>query len=538
MRTIKQLVKDDGQSYPLAADLLNHRLYMDDLLGGSNSVNEAQKAQQQLIDLLAGGGFKLRKWTSNSPEILKNLTEDLISLNMLDFKHAESNKTLGITWNPRTDQFTFHPTKTNDSRAIITKRLLLSELSKQYDPLGWLSPVTTKGKLLFQQAWMSCTSWDDGLPENIQKDWERFEQDKQNIRNITIPRWIGDTTQSVELHGFSDASEKAYGCVIYCRSCDQNGQPTIQLVAGKTKLAPLKKPTSLPRLELCGALLLSRLMKKVIESTMVQTVKVFGWTDSMVVLGWLRGDPSRWKTFVANRIAQVKEIMGTACWKYVKSEENPADCASRGLFASQLLTHTLWWEGPQWLKNNKLPEQPKTPETKEELKTEKVVCSTQKTYALVEELLNKHSSMSRKHPIILSNKNRLCELLIKQAHEATLHGGARLTLAHLQNRYWILGGMNTVKKQLIKCVRCHRFKTSRDSQLMADLPKPRVTPSRPFTHTGVDFTGQVEVKANKGRGIKITKGYIAIFICLATKAIHLELVSDLRACTLGARCQL
>ncbi|XP_026743662.1 uncharacterized protein LOC113505243 [Trichoplusia ni] len=287
----------------------------------------------------------------------------------------------------------------------------------------------------------------------------------------------------------------------------------------------------------------------------------------MVVLGW---HPSRWKTFVANRIAQVKQIIGTTCWKYVKSEENPADCASRGLFASQLLTHTLWWEGPQWLKNNKLPEQPKTPETKEEfshltardignahdiimkavqlsdfaqeiglLQKHKQVHSTSKILNLNPildkdgilkvggRLENAALSRSQKHPIILSNKNRLCELLIKQAHEATLHGGARLTLAHLRNRYWILGGMNTVKKQLIKCVKCHCFKTSRDSQLMADLPKPRVTPSRPFTHTGVDFTGQVEVKANKGRGIKTTKGYIAIFICLATKAIHLELVSDL-----------
>lgn len=622
MRTIKQLVKDDGQNYPLAADLLNNRMYMDDLLGGNNSVTEAQQAQQQLITLLEGGGFNLRKWTSNSPEILENLSEDLISLNMIDFKHAESNKTLGISWNPRTDQFTFHIAKTDDLRTVVTKRLLLSELSKLYDPLGWLSPVTTKGKLIFQQAWMSSTNWDDGLPENIQKNWERFEQDKQKIQNITIPRWMGDTTQSVELHGFCDASEKAYGCVIYCRSSNQKGETTIQLVAGKTKLAPLKKPTSLPRLELCGALLLSRLMKKVIESTRVQTVKVFAWTDSMVVLGWLQGDQSRWKTFVANRIAQIKENMKTTCWKYVKSEENPADCASRGIFASPLLTHTFWWKGPLWLKDNKLLEQPKPPETKEDLKTEKGVCFTQAAYVLVEELLNKHSSMSRvtrvlawilrfinntrnktdakqlshlttrdiesahniiikstqlrdftqeivllqkhkpvhstskvltlnpildkdgilkvggrlehaalsrpqKHPIILLNNNRLCELLIKQAHETTLHGGARLTLTHLRNRYWILGGMNTVKKQLIKCVRCHRFKTSRNNQLMADLPKPRVTPSRPFTHTGVDFTGQVEVKANKGRGIKITKGYIAIFICLATKAIHLELVSDL-----------
>ncbi|CAG9133832.1 unnamed protein product [Plutella xylostella] len=142
-------------------------------------------------------------------------------------------------------------------------------------------------------------------------------------------------------------------------------------------------------------------------------------------------------------------------------------------------------------------------------------------------LRNSHINASAKHPIILSSHSRLTELLINQAHQRTLHGGARLTLSYIRERFWIVSGIRTVKRQLRKCVKCRRFTTETHQQIMADLPAPRVTPSRPFTHTGIDFTGHVEVKSNKGRGIRTSKGYVAVFVCLATKAVHLELVSDL-----------
>lgn len=104
-----------------------------------------------------------------------------------------------------------------------------------------------------------------------------------------------------------------------------------------------------------------------------------------------------------------------------------------------------------------------------------------------------------KHPIILPKMSRLTQLLIDNAHKRTLHGGARLTLATLRQQYWILGGNKTVKTELRKCVRCCRHTDTTQQQLMANLPKVRVTPSKPFHHTGVDFTGNVEIKLNKGR---------------------------------------
>ncbi|XP_075990293.1 uncharacterized protein LOC142985936 [Anticarsia gemmatalis] len=146
-------------------------------------------------------------------------------------------------------------------------------------------------------------------------------------------------------------------------------------------------------------------------------------------------------------------------------------------------------------------------------------------------LINSILPSETKHPVILPAAGRLTELIIREAHHTTLHGGARLTLAHLRLKFWIIGGNRTVKKELRQCIKCHRYKPHKNNQLMGDLPKERVTPTRPFTNTGVDFTGHVDVKINKGRGVKTCKAYIAIFICMVTKAVHLELVSDLSTLT-------
>jgi hypothetical protein len=142
-------------------------------------------------------------------------------------------------------------------------------------------------------------------------------------------------------------------------------------------------------------------------------------------------------------------------------------------------------------------------------------------------LNNSHLSWSSKHPLILNGHSRFTELIINQAHITTLHGGPKLTFSFLRNKYWIISGMSTVKREIRRCVKCRRYSEMKCQQIMADLPQPRVVPSRPFTHCGVDFTGQVDLKLNKGRGVRTSKGYILIFVCLSTKALHFELVSDL-----------
>ena len=132
---------------------------------------------------------------------------------------------------------------------------------------------------------------------------------------------------------------------MYVRAIDDHDNSHVALVIAKTKVAPLKR-LKIPRLELCGATILARLMNHVAHVLAIPDESLFAWTDSVVVLSWLRSDPNRFKTLVGNRIAQVGELIPPTCWRHVNSNDNPADCASRGIFPAELSQHALWWHGP------------------------------------------------------------------------------------------------------------------------------------------------------------------------------------------------
>ncbi|XP_059047784.1 uncharacterized protein LOC131843186 [Achroia grisella] len=624
MRTLRQLAQDDGDIYPLAASALEQSFYMDDLLGGADSLEQTKELQRQIISILSGAGMNIRKWSSNDARLVEDLSPEMLD-SPYEFKCKKSRKTLGLQWSPSGDSFSYQNISYESNSKSYTKRHLLSSIAKLFDPLGWLSPVSIRAKLIFQRVWATGLSWDTQLPYDIIQDWNQLENDFKTINKFTIKRYLGQNNNNIQLHGFSDASEKAYACAVYIVSTDCKGKFTSTLVAAKTKLSPLNKKVSLPRLELCGTVLLSQLIHKVVKSLTYKNIQIYAWTDSMIVLGWLQGDKSRWKEFVANRVQQATDIIPPSQWHHVKTDENPADCATRGMTSSHLENYRLWWEGPRWLltfnPNSMVKEkyQPPNIEIKkacvnvalyqneqsfimnllndyssltqitrilawvlrfierarcqqnttrvdtlsfEEMKRSmNLIIKSYQAYQFLEDIsnLNKKQlvstksslgnlnpfmdtdgilrvggrlnnsilSYTAKHPIILGSNSRLTELIIHQAHLATLHGGPKLTLSYIRNKYWIISGIRTVKRQLRKCVKCRRYNHHEQNQIMADLPQPRVTPSRPFTHTGVDYTGFVELKVNKGRGIRTSKGYISVFVCLSTKAIHLELVSDL-----------
>ena len=167
-----------------------------------------------------------------------------------------------------------------------------------------------------------------------------------------IPRCYIDKKSritSMHLHGFSDASERAYGAVIYLRMTDSSNDVQTSLVTSKTKVAPIKRLT-IPRLELCGAYLLAQLLHHVRQVFQLPLSSIYAWTDSTIVLNWLIGDPRRFKTYVGNRVSYIADLISPERWNHVNGVENPADPASRGLFPSELLEYSLWWNGPAWLK--------------------------------------------------------------------------------------------------------------------------------------------------------------------------------------------
>ncbi|XP_011877529.1 PREDICTED: uncharacterized protein LOC105567318, partial [Vollenhovia emeryi] len=131
-----------------------------------------------------------------------------------------------------------------------------------------------------------------------------------------------------------------------------------------------------------------------------------------------------------------------------------------------------------------------------------------------------------KHPLILPKESALTTLIISDAHSRTLHGGTQTTVAFLRNDYWIIGGRSPVRAFILRCVLCARFRQKRAQQLMGQLPLERVTPSRPFLHSGVDYAGPFSLKTWRGKNARTYKGYLVLFVCFSTSAVHLELVTD------------
>ena len=361
-RCLHQLAQDEQVKYPQAADVIRDDSYMDDVLCGASTVPQALTLQKQLIDMLASSGFVLRKWVSNSAELLQHLPPEMIESKVsLDLDLDESFiKTLGVSWNHIKDTFQYevNPSTLPD----VTKRTLLSDTAKVFDPMGLISPTLVVAKILFQRLWLAGIEWDDPLPPDIQHAWLQWRTQICQLQQLRIPRCI--TTSRVhdpcyQLCGFSDASERAYAAVVYLRAVGSNGSTMVNLVTGKTKVAPLK-PLSLPRLELSAAWLLARLLKRVGDVLSSLNPEVLAWTDSLITLQWIRGHPSRWKTFVANRVSEIQDLCPPAHWRYVPSKENPADCASRGLNADELCNFKLWWNGPSWLQQGtSSPPQPR-----------------------------------------------------------------------------------------------------------------------------------------------------------------------------------
>lgn len=144
-------------------------------------------------------------------------------------------------------------------------------------------------------------------------------------------------------------------------------------------------------------------------------------------------------------------------------------------------------------------------------------------------LRQSYLSYNQKFPLILPPHHQVTTNLIHLAHHATLHGLNTETAAYLRHKFHIIRASDRIKTLLRCCPQCIRFARQAHEQLMGSLPKDRVTPHRAFLNTGVDFAGPFMLKAHAGRTNKVVKSYVALFVCFSTKAIHLELVSDLTA---------
>ena len=228
----------------------------------------------------------LRKWRCSSVQLLESIPEELREKSNLHIIPApgDCGKALGIHWD--TDKDFLHVTtpefKTNQPS---TKRYVSSIIAKIFDMLVWYSPAVLPAKLLLQELWKLKDSWDDSLPENMLQKWKTWLQEIPCITQLSIPRHMGKASNQVhsrQLHGFCDASLQAYGGVVYLRTLYTDTTFSVSIVMSKSRVAPIK-PQTIPRLELCGALMLPELLCLVSTDLSLPEVAVYAWTDSAIV---------------------------------------------------------------------------------------------------------------------------------------------------------------------------------------------------------------------------------------------------------------
>ncbi|VVC42537.1 Retrotransposon, Pao, partial [Cinara cedri] len=329
-RCLVALARQSSDEFPCASNAIARDFYMDDLMTGGETQEECIHLYHEITEILNSSRLPLRKWCSNSALVLEHIGKDVRDpLFILEIGDEEMVKSLGLCWKPVLDEFTFNVTPMPVSSRL-TKRALLSDLNKVFDPLGLVSPVLLKEKIFLQHIWAMKTDWDSLLSKDIQERWRSFVQDLELLQNVLVPRKaLPEAGEEIQIHGFSDASQEVYGACIYVQSRSKGGRRHARLLCSKTRVAPLKSLT-IPRLELSGALLLAELSARVADSWSLDATTFWCWTDSMMVLGWINCEGSRLKTYVANL-------------------DNPADLASRGLCARELVGSDKWWKGPSWL---------------------------------------------------------------------------------------------------------------------------------------------------------------------------------------------
>ncbi|KAL0861062.1 hypothetical protein ABMA27_009574 [Loxostege sticticalis] len=604
----------EEQEDELIKTIIQKDFYVDDLITGCNDENQLRVIQNSVAKALSAGCFNLRKYKSNLPNLLESTnmnTQENLTI-------SESSNTLGLGWSPSSDTLHF-PIKCPSDTNKITKRFIMSSSFSIFDPLGILSPCIIIPKMLLQRLWQQKIEWDDPVPDEIQHEWQKFANGLHFLSKLQIPRSVlCDSPTRIELHTFSDASQTAYGACIYMRSIDADGKVTVRLLCGKSKVAPLK-PTTMPRLELCAALLSARLCKTVIDSIRYKPNQVYHWCDSSIVLAWLSSDPRNLKSFVANRICEILETTKASSWRYVPTSVNPADLISRGVHSNQILDLNLWWSGPTYLlepdTNWPVLNKNSSCETLPEIKSNSVtlledfidfekysnlnklqntlayikrfvfnlknsnnkrsgaltieeindsfqslcIIAQRQSFPVEYEALSKERPLSskskilalspfmddnklirvggridasqytyeKKHPILLHSSNHLTKLIFQREHLRNFHAGPQLLLATVRETIWPVNGRYLARRTYNKCVRCRRIQGKTLCPKMGNLPSQRVTPDFPFLSVGLDFAGLFYILNRKGRGSRLIKCYLCVFICLRYKCIHLECVSDL-----------
>lgn len=359
---LKMTAEMNINEYPVGAYAILRNMYVDDFLKSVETYEQAKRVIKEVDKILEKGGFAMKSWLISGDT--SKMTTEMEDINFVD---SNSEKVLGMSWSPKVDILKFNvkwtlcgETKYKYIPDIVTPRMMLSQIARIYDPLGLLAPFVIEGKTLMRKSLDLEDSrngkvegeakWDRQLHDNLCMEWDKFCGVLHQLEEVEFTRCLKpeDAIGNPELIVFTDASETAYGTCAYVRWNCRDGVFKSSLIMAKNKLAP-KRKLSIPRLELCAAVMGSRLERFLVEEMEFQFQRLICMTDSMIVRFQIQKESYGFKTFTATRIGEIQENSEPSRWFWVASGANPADMTTRITELSES-TLKLWKEGPEFLK--------------------------------------------------------------------------------------------------------------------------------------------------------------------------------------------
>ena len=337
-----------------AVKALRDNRYVDDLATGAEDVDSACKLAEDAVRICDAAGFPLGKFRTHNVALrdrLKGIHSSLDSIQTSEEEASNKCKVFGLIWNLDDDTFGFELSKIlshiEDTKHVVTKRNVLTTSLMLYDRMGLVAPLSLVPAILIQQCWVEGLDWDQPLSNHLKVKWENWCDDVRQLASFKLGRKVleGSASNSTQyfLHVFCDASEAAYGVVACLVSNDSNS-----LIVSRAKVAPVKKLT-LARLELLALVIGARLLSYLKDVYSDLNLSAYLWSDSRVAIAWAQSPVFQLKTWLANRVQEIQDLIDPARVLHCPGKENPADLCSRGTTAATLRSSTLWWRGPSWL---------------------------------------------------------------------------------------------------------------------------------------------------------------------------------------------
>lgn len=573
---------------------IQQNMYVDNVVLGFNSIEEGEEMYQDSKILFQDALMNLRNYTSDAVQLRRRIPE-------INRYPQEEISLLGLKWNLGKDRLRLHIH--SPPADPWTKRKISRFIGKHFDPLGLISPLLIYWKVLMQQLWKESLKWDQEvdpdvlkLNKNTQliKDWKECDLDLERratrMKNIEA------------IHVFTDASKTAFGVTVY-GVWENGGERDASLLFAKSRLLPIKSILTIPKAELTAAWLGTKVLDFVTNQLGLHNTPHYAWTDSRCVVNWLKSKPTtKLPVFVRNRVNNIQET--GLLFRYVSTEENSADLATRGLPIKSLINSSLWWQGPHWLTKpegdwpSQSSDQRDITEAEEHLdspltsvafvtkhlfdfsvtnswprmvniartileaawkwqkggkqvdlsparrrrkaeqtlilEAQRSITQMEKTkwhlepdsYGILRIKDRLRGMRLEDQPIYLSKNHPIVAMLIEDAHNRCGHLGTAATLTEFRTQFWIEQGP-TITRRILKtrCFKCRRER-ARGFALpeMSPLPTCRTTDVGVFQNVALDYAGPFLVKTELNNR---KKQWVCLFSCLATRAVHLEIVQDL-----------